>query len=367
MVRNWGTMSTSASNDQVSAADSRRVFLIWTTSVRTGSRTRPRQWRSRPPAACFSIHSPHSKFHLGHGIVDEFGIFDSRSATAGGSNAPTNGCGSAIRGAPDRKSRLKSNLAVTRRCTTDENHAPEVRCGSPNALACGTPRHARRRIQGQQRQFCSGSGRRRRPESFDFQAFNSGDHYGAVMQEDGVREHHQVLIPTTNPPGQAARCSKQCTFASCALQDHAPPAPPEEPLTSSTSPARFAVQLNPTPIRHRRGGTDAVAGGRTQVPGTPPGLTSRTLATPNRHPLPEASERAGPFPCSAATLPGTSKSFRDQTAWFSEEVRLQFPAMTTASAACRLHRRGAGDRYVRMANPRLRAGVIRSTALRSRT
>src|ERR1700694_901030 len=57
-------------------------------------------------------------------------------------------------------------------------------------------------------------------ESFDFQAFNTGDYYGAVMEKVTSENITKVLYPNDeSPQGKELRLQQQYFFASCAMQD----------------------------------------------------------------------------------------------------------------------------------------------------
>jgi len=57
-------------------------------------------------------------------------------------------------------------------------------------------------------------------ESFDFQAFNTGDYYGAVMEKVVSENITKVLYPNDESlQGKELRLQQQYFFASCALQD----------------------------------------------------------------------------------------------------------------------------------------------------
>ncbi|AGA90681.1 glycogen/starch/alpha-glucan phosphorylase [Thioflavicoccus mobilis 8321] len=58
------------------------------------------------------------------------------------------------------------------------------------------------------------------PESFDFQAFNTGDYYGAVHAKVEAETISKVLYPNDEPQaGKELRLKQQYFFASCSLQD----------------------------------------------------------------------------------------------------------------------------------------------------
>ncbi len=83
-------------------------------------------------------------------------------------------------------------------------------------------------------------------ESFDFQAFNSGDYYGAVDRKVTSENLSKVLYPNDEPAaGRELRLSQQYFFVSCSLQDmiriHLQTAKSVESLQT-----KYAVQLNDT-------------------------------------------------------------------------------------------------------------------------
>jgi glycogen phosphorylase len=58
------------------------------------------------------------------------------------------------------------------------------------------------------------------PESFDFQAFNVGDYYGAVHEKMEAETISKVLYPNDEPvAGKELRLKQQYFFVSCSLQD----------------------------------------------------------------------------------------------------------------------------------------------------
>ncbi|EDZ92268.1 Phosphorylase, partial [Limnospira maxima CS-328] len=84
------------------------------------------------------------------------------------------------------------------------------------------------------------------PESFNFQAFNLGDYYGAVDQKVVSENITKVLYPNDEHiPGRQLRLEQQFFLASCALQDmirwHL-----KSGGNLETFPDKFAVQLNDT-------------------------------------------------------------------------------------------------------------------------
>jgi starch phosphorylase len=83
-------------------------------------------------------------------------------------------------------------------------------------------------------------------ESFDFQAFNVGDYYGAVHEKIASETITKVLYPNDDPAiGKRLRLSQQYFFVSCSLQDmiriHE-----LQGNSPATFPEGFAAQLNDT-------------------------------------------------------------------------------------------------------------------------
>jgi starch phosphorylase len=83
-------------------------------------------------------------------------------------------------------------------------------------------------------------------ESFDFQAFNAGDYYGAVEHKVTSENISKVLYPNDEPvAGRELRLSQQYFFVTCSLQDmiriHLQTAEGVDSLRE-----KYAVQLNDT-------------------------------------------------------------------------------------------------------------------------
>ncbi|MDA8124997.1 MAG: glycogen/starch/alpha-glucan phosphorylase [Deltaproteobacteria bacterium] len=83
-------------------------------------------------------------------------------------------------------------------------------------------------------------------ESFDFQAFNEGDYYGAVQEKIASETITKVLYPNDDPAiGKKLRLAQQYFFVSCSLRDmiriHELQGNP-----LATLPEGFAAQLNDT-------------------------------------------------------------------------------------------------------------------------
>jgi starch phosphorylase len=83
-------------------------------------------------------------------------------------------------------------------------------------------------------------------ESFDFQAFNLGDYYGAVDEKIVSENISKVLYPNDDPSeGKKLRLAQQYFFVSCSIQDmiqrHL-----SQGQSLDTFASKFAVQLNDT-------------------------------------------------------------------------------------------------------------------------
>ena len=83
-------------------------------------------------------------------------------------------------------------------------------------------------------------------ESFDLQAFNVGDYYGAVNEMVGAENLSKVLYPNDEPEvGKALRLQQQYFFVSCSLQDMIRMILRDQGGLAQF-PDKFIVQLNDT-------------------------------------------------------------------------------------------------------------------------
>ena len=189
-------------------------------------------------------------------------------------------------------------------------------------------------------------------ESFDFQAFNVGDYYGAVNDMVTAQNISKVLYPNDEPGvGKALRLRQQYFFVSCSLQDMI-----RLTLRDKGSlerfPERFVVQLNDThPAiaiaefmrllvdEHQLGWDDAW------------NLTQRSFAYTNHTLLPEALE-TWPVDLFQRTLPRHLEIIYEINARFLDEVRVRFIREPERLARMSLIDEGTldGGRRVRMAN-----------------
>jgi len=186
-------------------------------------------------------------------------------------------------------------------------------------------------------------------ESFDFQAFNSGDYYEAVDEKMFSETICKVLYPNDEPEvGKKLRLLQQYFFVSCSLQDMM-----RIHLMRGKRPESFhegfAVQLNDThpsiavaELMRLLVDEYCVDWDRAwQVTKATMGYTNHTL-------LPEALER-WPLPVFAQILPRHLEIIYEINARFLDEVRLQFPGDTPRIARMSLIDE-TGDKYVRMAH-----------------
>ncbi|MDP2858920.1 MAG: glycogen/starch/alpha-glucan phosphorylase [Bacillota bacterium] len=186
-------------------------------------------------------------------------------------------------------------------------------------------------------------------ESFDFQAFNVGDYYGAVEDKVSSENISKVLYPNdASMAGKRLRLEQQYLFVSCSLQDMI-----RVYLRRGNRLEDFhhvyAVQLNDT---HP---SIAVAElmrllmdehGLEWVPAWE--VTQKTFGYTNHTLLPEALEK-WPLPLFGGLLPRHLEIIFEINRRFLDEVRARFPGDED-----RVRRMSiideAGERYVRMAH-----------------
>jgi starch phosphorylase len=186
-------------------------------------------------------------------------------------------------------------------------------------------------------------------ESFDFQAFNTGDYYQAVNEKLVSETVTKVLYPNDEPEiGKRLRLAQQYFFVSCSLQDML------RILNVAGAPAeqfaeRFAVQLNDTHpsiavaelmrllVDERRLEWDAAWA----ITVAAFGYTNHTL-------LPEALE-TWPLPMFRELLPRHLEIIYEINRRFLDEVRSRFPG--DEARAARMSLIGEeGEKRVRMAH-----------------
>jgi len=186
-------------------------------------------------------------------------------------------------------------------------------------------------------------------ESFDFQAFNTGDYYGAVLEKVQSENITKVLYPNDgSPQGKQLRLQQQYFFVSCALQDMIR-IYLQRTASFDELPDKFAVQLNDThPAiavaelmrllvdEHGLGWDEAW------------GMTRRTLSYTNHTLLPEALER-WPVPLFASVLPRHLEIIYEINRRFLDEIRRRFPGDEERVRRLSIIDE-TGERFVRMAH-----------------
>jgi starch phosphorylase len=186
-------------------------------------------------------------------------------------------------------------------------------------------------------------------ESFDFQAFNVGDYYGAVDEKVASETISKVLYPNDEPEaGKQLRLAQQYFFVSCSLQDmirlHLMRGKKVEELDSC-----WAAQLNDTHPsvavaelmrllvdEHLMDWDQAWA------------ITQRTCGYTNHTLLSEALEK-WPLPLFGRLLPRHLEIIYEINRRFLDELRLRHPGEDQLLGRLSLIDE-AGEKYVRMAH-----------------
>lgn len=187
-------------------------------------------------------------------------------------------------------------------------------------------------------------------ESFDLEAFNTGDYYGAVDQKIASEVISKVLYPNDEPAGgKELRVAQQYFLVSCALRDMIRIHLQVPGRRLDDLEAKYAVQLNDThPAlavaelmrllvdEHLMGWDEAWR------------LTTRIFAYTNHTLLPEALE-TWPLPLLAKVLPRHVEIVLEINRRFLDGVRLRFPGDDARIARLSLIDE-RGVRHLRMAN-----------------
>lgn len=187
------------------------------------------------------------------------------------------------------------------------------------------------------------------PESFDFDAFNSGDYLGAVYEKMVSENLSKVLYPNDDSSqGKRLRLAQQIFFVSCSLQDMIRIMKVQQvPLDRFAE--KFVVQLNDTHpaisvAELMRLFVDEEGMGWDQAWG----IVTKTFAYTNHTLLPEALER-WPIGLFGELLPRHLEIIYEINKNFLDDVRLRFPDDKERHARMSLIDE-SGERYVRMAN-----------------
>ncbi|HTP41927.1 MAG TPA: glycogen/starch/alpha-glucan family phosphorylase, partial [Nitrospiria bacterium] len=186
-------------------------------------------------------------------------------------------------------------------------------------------------------------------ESFDFQAFNTGDYYQAVNEKLVSETVTKVLYPNDEPEiGKRLRLAQQHFFVSCSLQDML------RILDLAGAPVeqfaqRFAVQLNDT---HPSIGVAELmrllVDERRLEWETAWAITVATFGYTNHTLLPEALE-TWPLPMFRELLPRHLEIIYEINRRFLDEVRTRFPGDEARASRMSLICE-EGEKRVRMAH-----------------
>lgn len=186
-------------------------------------------------------------------------------------------------------------------------------------------------------------------ESFNFNAFNEGDYYGAVHEKVISENLTKILYPNDEKvTGKQLRLEQQFFFVSCSLQDMLHLLLVEN-LPVEQFPEKFAIQLNDTHpaiaiaelmrlLVDQQGLAWDVAWS----------MTHRSFSYTNHTLLPEALER-WPLTMFGSLLPRHLEIIYEINSRFLDEVRLLFPGDNERLGRISLIDE-SGERYVRMAH-----------------
>lgn len=187
-------------------------------------------------------------------------------------------------------------------------------------------------------------------ESFDFQAFNTGDYYGAVNQKIASENITKVLYPNDEQlQGKELRLMQQYFFCSCALQDMIRLYKQSGNKDLSRFHEKFTVQLNDTHPAISVAELMRLLVDEHLMPWEQAwDITRQTFAYTNHTLLPEALEK-WPLDLFGSLLPRHLQIIYEINQRFLDQVRLQYPGDND-----RLRRLSiideSGCRYVRMAH-----------------
>jgi len=186
-------------------------------------------------------------------------------------------------------------------------------------------------------------------ESFDFDAFNTGDYYGAVDEKIVSETISKILYPNDEPAkGKLLRLAQQYFFVSCSLQDlirfH---------LLSGNTMDTFhewnAIQLNDTHPSIAVAELMRLLIDEHQLDwDTAWHVTTSTFGYTNHTLLPEALEK-WPLPLFRQVLPRHLEIIYEMNQRFLEEVKQRYPGDNERLSRLSLIDE-SGEKYVRMAH-----------------
>ena len=186
-------------------------------------------------------------------------------------------------------------------------------------------------------------------EGFDFNAFNRGDYYGAVMREVRSETISKVLYPNDEPEiGKRLRLLQQHFFVTCSLQDmlriHR-----STGLSPEVFHEKFSVQLNDThPAIAVAELMRLLVDDNHLAWDVAWNVTQHTFAYTNHTLLPEALEK-WPVPLFNSVLPRHLEIIYEVNARFLDQVRLRYPFDSALAERLSIIDE-TGPRYVRMAH-----------------
>ena len=186
-------------------------------------------------------------------------------------------------------------------------------------------------------------------ESFDFQAFNVGDYYGAVDEKVYSENITKVLYPNDEPAqGKQLRLEQQYFFVSCSLQDMLRMCSMED-LPPTRFHEVFSVQLNDT---HPALAVPELMRLLIDEHGIEWDeaweVTQKTFGYTNHTLLPEALEK-WPLPLFRSLFPRHVEIIFEINHRFLEKVRARYAGDDDRLARMSLIDE-TGEKYVRMAN-----------------
>jgi glycogen phosphorylase len=186
-------------------------------------------------------------------------------------------------------------------------------------------------------------------ESFDFEAFNTGDYLGAIDQKVISENITKVLYPNDNiSRGKQLRLEQEYFFASCSLQDMLR-MNQSAGIRPERFPEQFAIQLNDTHpsiavAELMRLLVDDYLLDWDQAWK----ITQKSFGYTNHTLLPEALEK-WPLPLFAELLPRHLEIIFEINRRFLDEVRIKSPGDEARVARMSMIDE-SGERYVRMAH-----------------
>ncbi len=187
------------------------------------------------------------------------------------------------------------------------------------------------------------------PRSFDFEDFNVGDYFGAVMEKIQAENITKVLYPNDEQfQGKVLRLRQQYFFVTCSLQDMIRICFIQHENLSNFH-QHFAVQLNDT---HPAIAVPELMRLLVDIHGfewdRAWDITSATFAYTNHTLLPEAMEK-WPLGLLREMLPRHLEIILEINRRFLDQVRLQFPGNEAMMRNLSIIDE-TGERFVRMAN-----------------